>query len=83
MDSHVLGKVNMDQVQAALKKRYPDLHPLLFERSLERAKSNGELFDFLEDATEAVLPIVWDSEERKWKHTDNLLQALIKKKPEE
>jgi hypothetical protein len=69
----------MDEVQVALQKRYPNLHPLLFQRSLEKAKSNGELFDLLESMPDQY-PILWDDNERLWKRTDNLLQALIKDK---
>lgn len=71
----------MDDVQKALKERYSHLHPLMFERSLEKAKSNGELFDFL-DGMPKEYPIIWDDEKRTWIKTDNLLQAILKKKDE-
>lgn len=67
----------MDEVQKALRNRYSQLHPLLFERSAEKAKTNGELFDLLEGMP-TDYPLVWDDKQRTWKHTDNLLQALIK-----
>ena len=38
----------MNDIQDALKKRYSDLHPLIFHRSLDKTKTNGELFDILE-----------------------------------
>jgi len=64
----------MDDVQKGLKERYPDLHPLIFQRSLEKAESNGELFDILETIPED-LPIVWDDKKRAWVVTDDLLQS--------
>lgn len=69
----------MDEVQKGLRKRHPDMHPLLFQRSLEKARSNGELFDILEGVP-AEFPLVWDEEARVWRTTDNLLQALLKEK---
>jgi hypothetical protein len=62
----------MNDVQIALKKRYAHLHPLLFQRSLEKAKSDVELFDILSRIGE--YPIIWDEDERTWKKTD-LLQV--------
>ena len=74
----------MDKIQKAMMLRYQDLHPLLFKRSLEKAKSNGELFDLLESIKELGPPIVWDDENRKWSNTKDILQSLSKKtEPEE
>tara|TARA_Y100000034_G_scaffold71132_1_gene85786 strand:+ start:272 stop:487 length:216 start_codon:yes stop_codon:yes gene_type:complete len=64
----------MDDVQKALRERYPNLHPLIFQRSLEKAESNGELFDILETIPEGR-PIVWDDKKRAWVVTDDLLQS--------
>lgn len=64
----------MDKVQQALKDRYPHIHPLIFQRSLEKASSNGELFDILESIPD-VYPIVWDEETRRWVHTEDLTQG--------
>lgn len=58
----------------ALRKRYPQVHPLLFQRSVERAKSGGDLFDILETVPE-VYPILWSDKEHRWVHTDDILQA--------
>lgn len=64
----------MNEVQEALRNRYSHLHPLVFQRSLEKATSDGELFDILESyPTES--PVVWDDEARRWIHTNDLLQA--------
>lgn len=64
----------MDEINQALKDRYAHIHPLIFQRSMEKARSHGELFDILEDVPNAY-PLVWDEIERRWKHTKNLLQA--------
>lgn len=64
----------MNDVQKALRKRHEHVHPLLFLRSMERAKTDGELFDFL-DGMPDDYPMVWDEGERKWRVTDDLLQS--------
>lgn len=81
IDPVILAKVinRMDEVQKALKERYSHLHPLLFQRSLEKARSNGELFDLLEGMPKEY-PIVWDDKDRVWKHTADLLQNQSLKK---
>ncbi len=56
-----------------LFQRYPRMHPLVLHRSLERAKSPGELFDFLEGFPQEM-PIAWDHLGRRWITTD-LLQS--------
>lgn len=63
----------MDEVQKALKKRYENLPPLVFQRSFERAKSDVELFDLL-DGFPDEFPVVWNQEKRCWEHTEDLLQ---------
>lgn len=64
----------MNEVQQALKKRYAHLHPLVFQRSLEKAKTDGELFDML-DTFPQEFPVVWNEADRTWKQTDDLFQA--------
>lgn len=64
----------MDEVQKALQEKYSHLHPLIFQRSLEKAESNGELFDIL-DSIPDDYPIVWDDEKRRWVFTKDLLQS--------
>jgi hypothetical protein len=63
----------MNEVQKALRKRYEKLHPLIFQRSLERARSDGDLFDLL-DAFPDKFPVIWNQEQRRWDHTGDLLQ---------
>ncbi len=48
-----------------LKKRYASVHPLIFQRSVERSKTETELFDILETIPK-VFPIVWSEEDLKW-----------------
>jgi len=70
----------MDEVQEALKERYGHLHPLLFQRCLEKAETNGELFDMLESIPDEF-PVVWDDDKRQWIHTEDLLQSeAVRKK---
>jgi len=63
--------MQMNDIQKSLKERYPHIHPLVFHRSCEKAKSNSELFDMLETMPKKY-PIVWDEEKRKWVVTDLL-----------
>ena len=68
----------MDEVKEALRKRYPHIYPLVFQRSVEKAESDGELFDILETIPE--YPIVWDEKIRRWVHTDLLQSSEISEK---
>jgi len=69
----------MDEVQQALRNRYPKVHPLVWHRSVGYAKSNGELFDIMETMPE-TLPIIWDSAQRTWVVAKLLQEENIKKK---
>jgi len=64
----------MNDVQKALRKRYEYVHPLLFLRSMERAKTDGELFDILYTMPDE-LPLVWSEEDHLWHVTEDLLQS--------
>jgi hypothetical protein len=61
-------------VVAKLKERYPKIHPLLFHRSIEHAKSNGHLFDILETVPEG-LPIIWSDQENCWVRCTDVYQS--------
>ncbi len=50
-----------------------NVHPLLFHRSLEKATSQGDLFDIL-DTIPKECPMIWDDEQHRWVPSD-LLQA--------
>lgn len=69
----------MNDVQNALKLRYSNIHPLLFQRSLEKAETDGQLFDILETLPKEH-PIVWDEVNHCWKHTKDLLQGNFSNK---
>jgi hypothetical protein len=53
---------------------------LIFQRSVEKARSNGELFDILEEVSSMEMPVVWNEKDRKWMKSDDLLQGLDLKK---
>jgi hypothetical protein len=62
----------------ALKSRYSQIHPLMFQRSVERAKNLADLFEILERIP-VRFPVVWDDSKRMWvKETDPLSQKNLK-----
>lgn len=63
-----------ESVLTGLRKRYSNIHPLIFARSAEKAKSGGELFDILETIP-VNYPIVWSEECRKWVTTNDIFQS--------
>ena len=65
-----------------LKERYPDMHPLMFFRTIERAKTPGDAFDILETVPDKF-PIIWDEDCHCWVHTDDTLQSKRLNKPKE
>lgn len=58
----------MDLLEA-LRKKYSNIHPLIFQRSVERAKGDVELFDIL-DTFPKEFPIVWNELKRIWEVTN-------------
>jgi len=58
----------------SLKEKYSSVHPLMFYRSKERAKTAGELFDIL-DTLPKEYPIVWNEENKRWVNTRDLFQS--------
>jgi len=63
---------------SALKIRYSKVHPLMFHRSVERARSVADLFEILEGIP-VRFPVVWDDSKRMWvKETDLTAQKNIK-----
>lgn len=54
-----------------LKEKYSDLHPLFFLRSVERAKSNGHLFDILDTAPKHY-PLMWNEQDGCWMEVEDL-----------
>lgn len=62
----------LDQnVVTKLKEKYSHLHPLLFARSVERARSNGDLFDIV-DTVPKTFPVVWNEKEYRWQSVTDL-----------
>lgn len=64
----------IDQVVVSkLKERYKGIHPLIFQRSIEKAKTAGELFDIL-DSFKHKYPVLWNDQTRRWITTTDLIQ---------
>lgn len=61
------------EVIEKLKNRYSNIHPLIFQRSVERTNNFSELFDILESFPHKY-PVVWDSDNRRWITTKDLSQ---------
>lgn len=58
-----------NEVIITLKKKFADLNPIVFARSVELANNPGELWDILDDCPKD-LPIVWCYEKRRWIKVD-------------
>ena len=65
-----------EELLNSLKEKYAHIHPLLFQRSKERAKTGGELFDLL-DTMPTQFPIAWHEENKRWETTKDLFQAKL------
>jgi hypothetical protein len=63
-----------DNIIASLRAQFQRIHPLIFQRSVERAKSGGELFDIL-DTIPNGFPLVWCDERKRWAVTKDLFQS--------
>ncbi|MHA1948748.1 MAG: hypothetical protein ACW987_02670, partial [Candidatus Thorarchaeota archaeon] len=61
-----------EELLKGFRERYSDVHPLLFQRSVEKANTPGELFDILETIPE--YPVIWCDKKRSWKTTDDIFQ---------
>lgn len=59
-----------EELIAKLKERYSNIHPLIFQRSVEYAKTPGHLFDILESIPD--FPIVWSEEANSWVTCEDL-----------
>lgn len=58
-------------VVEGLKKRYNNLHPLIFQRSKEHAENVTHLFDILESIPKKY-PITWDEHLKCWTRCKDL-----------
>jgi hypothetical protein len=63
-----------DEIIEKLKERYKGIHPLMFHRSVERAKSDGDLFDIL-DSMPNKYPILWCETTYRWVTIDDIYQT--------
>lgn len=67
-----------DPVLENLKNRHKNLHPLVFHRSVEKARDLANLFDILEDMPKKY-PIIWDEKSGSWtQESDFMLKKRLK-----
>lgn len=59
------------KVMDGFRRRYLGMHPLIFQRTIERATSAGEAFDIFEGIP-STFPITWDDHVRKWIAIDDM-----------
>lgn len=64
----------LQEVVDGLKKKFAEIHPMIFHRSLERARTAGELFDILSEVP-TEYPIIWEEESKRWVTTKDLFQS--------
>ena len=60
----------MNKAIENLRERYAHIHPLIFHRSEEKAKSPGDLFDILDTIPD--YPIIWNEQEHRWVQIDDI-----------
>lgn len=61
--------------EASLKnfrEKYARVHPLVFQRSLEKASSSLELFEILESVP-ADVPYCWNDLKRSWVRNEDIM----------
>lgn len=63
-----------EELISKMRIRYSSIHPLIFQRSVERSRNFSELFNILE-AFQHKYPIVWNMENRNWEVTKDLVQV--------
>jgi len=61
-----------EEITLALRKRYSEIPPLIFQRSVDRARNDTELFDILEGIPKKY-PLVWCDKKRCWTTAKDLL----------
>jgi hypothetical protein len=69
---------------ANFRARYSGLHPLVFQRSLEKASSAIELFEILQSVPVSP-PYSWDESRRSWVPDQDVMavegmKSMLKKK---
>jgi len=63
-----------DSLLGNFRAKYSHLHPLVFQRSLERASSSLDLFEILESVP-AEPPYSWDESRRSWRRDEDLMSV--------
>lgn len=64
---------HLDEASMAnFRAKYPSVHPLVFQRSVERASSLMDLFEILEGVP-ARPPYSWDDSKRSWVRDDDIM----------
>lgn len=66
------------------KRKYGDVHPLVFQRSLEKAVSSLDLFEILESIPSSP-PFSWDEASRSWRRDEDVMasdqmKSMLKKR---
>jgi hypothetical protein len=59
------------EIIESLRERYNEVHPLIFQRSIDHANSEVELFDVLDGIPDGY-PIAWSETEHKWVATEDV-----------
>jgi hypothetical protein len=67
-----MHNVNQNLI-SKLKCRY-NLHPLIFQRSLEKSRTDAELFDIL-DTVPSSFPIAWCDETFRWVKVNDIYSS--------
>lgn len=62
-----------DEIVTRLKDRYPNIHPLIFHRSIEKSKKDVDLFDIL-DTIPKNFPIAWSEDDKRWVEIKDIFQ---------
>lgn len=66
-----------DSALENFRSKYAHIHPLVFQRSLEKASSSLQLFEILEGVPSDV-PYSWDESKTAWSRDEDVMavQAL-------
>ena len=63
----------MDEATLAnFRARYSEVHPLVFQRSLEKASSALDLFEILQTVP-SLPPFSWDDSKRSWSRDEDVM----------
>lgn len=73
-----------DRTLSNFRAKYASVHPLVFQRSLDRANSALELFEILESVPQSA-PFSWDEGSRSWRSDEDMtgvaaMKTLFRKK---